>query len=85
MLEYEYAKAVLELALEQGLAIKVKEELDVVTKLLDDNDFRLFREFGSHDISTSTAWKCCSGIDLGDYGAGCLYYIPNSGFCRYDR
>ena len=42
MLEYEYAKAVLELALEQGLAIKVKEELDVVTKLLDDNDFRLF-------------------------------------------
>lgn len=42
MLEHEYAKAIFELAIEQGLTLKVKEELDAINELLYDNDFNRF-------------------------------------------
>jgi len=42
VLEHEYAKAIFELAIEQGLTLKVKEELDAINELLNDNDFNRF-------------------------------------------
>ncbi len=42
MLEHEYAKAIFELAIEQGLTLEVKKELDAINELLNDNDFNRF-------------------------------------------